>query len=193
MERIDMSSFQFFDINHVREKHKLTEDGDYLLERLGKANTKRRQLRKYNEQHHDKIVGRRQDVNPAIDDTDNGDEGGVCGQDAQIQSRDATDNILGFDQRDYMSQTASTNVSTVYEAGLMSSVFNQFRHDDDIADEDNRSESGYSQTSYASSSAWALGSDKLRVPPPPNQYDGQPFECPYCFRIVTDIDNRNAW
>lgn len=52
-EKIDMSCFEFFDINHVRDKFKLTQDGDYLIERLGKANTKRRQLL------HDKMVGRR--------------------------------------------------------------------------------------------------------------------------------------
>jgi hypothetical protein len=40
MEKIDMSVYETFDINHVRDKHLLGEEDNYLLERLGKANTK---------------------------------------------------------------------------------------------------------------------------------------------------------
>lgn len=56
-----MSHFETPDINHVRDKFQLTKEGDHLSERLGKANTKRRQLLKYNEMHHEKLVGRRPD------------------------------------------------------------------------------------------------------------------------------------
>jgi hypothetical protein len=57
--RIDVSYFEKSDISHVRDKFQLKKEGDYLLYRLEKANTKRRQLLKYNEKHHETIVGRR--------------------------------------------------------------------------------------------------------------------------------------
>jgi hypothetical protein len=59
MERIDMSHFERFDIEHVGNKYHLGEDSQYLIDRLGKANTKRRQLLKYDNEHHEKIIGRR--------------------------------------------------------------------------------------------------------------------------------------
>ncbi|KAI5810617.1 hypothetical protein BZA77DRAFT_361001 [Pyronema omphalodes] len=76
IEKIDVSAFGPFDINHVRDKYGLGEDAQYLIERLGKANTKRRQLLKYNEQHHDKIAGRRKDDtgNPGNTDSTAGAE-----------------------------------------------------------------------------------------------------------------------
>ncbi|KAI5794614.1 hypothetical protein FPQ18DRAFT_377255 [Pyronema domesticum] len=46
-------------------KYQLGEDYQYLIKRLGKANTKRRQLLRYHNEHHEKIVGRR----VAVDDT----------------------------------------------------------------------------------------------------------------------------
>jgi hypothetical protein len=54
-----VSYFEKSDISHVRDKFQLKKEGDYLSDRLGKANTKRRQLLKYNEKHHETIVGRR--------------------------------------------------------------------------------------------------------------------------------------
>jgi hypothetical protein len=55
-----MTHFEPFDIEHVRNKYDgLGEDYRFLIERLGKANTKRRQLLKYHHEHHEKIIGRR--------------------------------------------------------------------------------------------------------------------------------------
>ncbi|KAM7200626.1 hypothetical protein V8F33_003831 [Rhypophila sp. PSN 637] len=49
-------------------------------------------------------------------------------------------------------------------------------------DEDALSDSGASQTSFASSNA---ESEKLKVPPIPNEAHKGSFECPFCFRIIT--------
>lgn len=49
-------------------------------------------------------------------------------------------------------------------------------------DEDERSETGISQTSYATSVA---DSEKIRVPPLPKQSKDGPFECPFCFMIIS--------
>lgn len=183
MEKIDMSAYEPFDLSHVREKHPLKKDGEYLLERLGKANTKRRQFLEYNKKHHEKLVGLRSDDMPKTDDPS-----------SRSQAEGDKEYRIGFHEQDYMSEahssTMRTTVSTVYEDKNMSFGMT----DADDFDSDNRSDTGFSQTSYASSSGSAMGSSsKLRAPPPPNKYDGEPFECPYCFQIVSGIENPTSW
>jgi hypothetical protein len=101
---------------------------------------------------------------------------------------------IGFHEQDYMSEAPSTmrtTVSTVYEDNM---GFGMTEGDD--FDSDNRSDTGFSQTSYASSSGSAMvgkSSSKLGAPPPPNKYDGEPFKCPYCFQIVSGIENPSSW
>ncbi|KAI5810394.1 hypothetical protein BZA77DRAFT_254952, partial [Pyronema omphalodes] len=149
IEKIDVSVFGPFDINHIRDKYGLGEDAQYLIERLGKANTKRRQLLKYNQKHHEKIAGRRRDVagNP-------GDIDSTAGGEADHQDEKGK----GVDLQD------------IYHEG-----------------EDNaRSETGFTETSYATSANPTPSSNKLRVPAPPNGYSDEPFQCPYCFKIVTN-------
>jgi hypothetical protein len=97
MERIDMSHFERFDIEHFGNKYHLVEA--YLIERLRKANTKRRQLLKYHKEHHEKIVGRR----VAVGDTADGelDPG----------------SLANVNEDDFFSEAATdmrTAVSTVY-------------------------------------------------------------------------------
>jgi hypothetical protein len=149
MERIDKSAYESFDISHIREKHPLSEEGKYLTERLGKANTKRRQLLEYNEKHHKKIVGRR---------TEKGKEKEDVEEDYAPIQTEAEEPPLDFHEHDYISEAATstmqTETSTVYESPF--SAFHTRGTDDFNAD--NVSETGYSQTSYASSSGSALGS-----------------------------------
>lgn len=54
-----MSHFETFDIDHIGNKYKFDDKNRYLLDRLGKANTKRRQLFKYYEDRHQRMIGRR--------------------------------------------------------------------------------------------------------------------------------------
>lgn len=56
-------------------------------------------------------------------------------------------------------------------------------------DEDDHSETGNSQTSYATT---APESEKLRVPPLPEQYKKGPFQCPFCFMLIS-VTNRIQW
>jgi hypothetical protein len=123
MERIDMSHFESFDIKHVRNKYQLTEDYQYLIERLGKANTKRRQLVKYHNEHHEKIIGRRVPV---------GDGSSEDAGEGDFFSEAPTD--------------MRTTISTVYSANLNLVEVTP-------VDLDSRSEAGFSVTSYASSTA----------------------------------------
>jgi hypothetical protein len=62
---IDMFHFEQFDVGHVAEKFQEIKGKDYLIQRFGKANTKRRQLLRYHEKHHEKIVGHRHAANQA--------------------------------------------------------------------------------------------------------------------------------
>jgi hypothetical protein len=166
MERIDMSHFERFDIEHISNKYQLPEGYQYLIERLGKANTKRRQLLKYHNEHHEKIVGRRVAVN----------------------ATGATDCELGpGSEDDFYSEAPTamhTTVSTVYEYSANLDLVEVVP-----LNLDSRSEAGFSVTSYASSTA---DSGNLRVPAPPPGFDKGPFQCPYCF-IIVETENRAAW
>jgi hypothetical protein len=87
------------------------------------------------------------------------------------------ENIID-EKTDALSSQLSNTIATGFEE------FN-------IRFDDTASNSGVSQTSYAPS-IWE-GSDKLTVPPPPRESaDEEPFECPYCFYIIT-IKNKNSW
>ena len=51
----------------------------------------------------------------------------------------------------------------------------------EAVDEDEASDSGITQTSFASSHT---GGDKLRVPPLPREAENGPFECPFCYMMI---------
>ncbi|KAI0546405.1 hypothetical protein F4679DRAFT_412595 [Xylaria curta] len=56
-------------------------------------------------------------------------------------------------------------------------------------DEDQRSDTGFSQTSFATTNP---ESNSLRIPPLPKKaYDG-PFECPFCFMLIS-VRSTNQW
>jgi hypothetical protein len=163
-------AFERFDIEHISNKYQLGEDYQYLIGRLGKANIKRRQLLKYHNEHHEKIVGRR----VAVGDTASGE--------GELDPGPLAD--VGED--DFFSEAPTdmrTTVSTVYSASI--NVV-------EVApvDLDSRSEAGFSVTSYASSATANSGS--LRVPPPPPGFDKGPFQCPYCY-IIVETENRASW
>ncbi|KAK6376165.1 uncharacterized protein PV06_02118 [Exophiala oligosperma] len=74
---------------------------------------------------------------------------------------------------------------------LSETIATGFVEQTNITFDDTASTSGVSQTSYAPS-LWE-GSDRLTVPPPPKESaNEQPFECPYCFYIVT-IRDKTSW
>lgn len=104
LEKIDISYFEPHDIEHVKSKHQLPDDKLYLADRLGKANTKRRQLLRYNESHHEKIVGRRLaaiTVPIKDDEQDDRDESGMT--------------VYGYLPSELASTSMQTAVSTVYD------------------------------------------------------------------------------
>lgn len=152
-----MSFYEPFDIEHVSNKYRIDEEYRYLIERLGKANTKRRQLLKYHNDHREKIVGRRVIANDGLD------SGAARVEDTE----------LGEDY--YYSEAPTdmrTTVSTVYEGDFV---------DVEPVNLDSRSEAGFSMTSYATT---AIGNGDLRVPPRSPGFENGPFQCQFCFVIV---------
>ena len=85
---------------------------------------------------------------------------------------------IAGDQSDAASNNLSDTVATEYV-------------DEDSVFEDTFSQSGISQTSYAQT--LLNGRDAMKIPPPPKESANEsPFECPYCYFIVT-IKNKRAW
>ena len=187
---IDVSYFKEWDIKHIDEKFSpMNGESDfriakYLSERLGKANTRRRQLLRYHEAHHEKIAQYLNDPSPL----DSGIEGGESTNIPQPVvltveggSNRAPANVpdLGKAATVHTTTKSQTTVSTIKDELYQAVVIE-------------RNEDQLSQTSYATSTNHRV---RLRVPSPPNPnaaFTGEPFECPYCFTI-TMIRDRHDW
>ncbi|KAK2805521.1 hypothetical protein FQN50_006145 [Emmonsiellopsis sp. PD_5] len=78
-------------------------------------------------------------------------------------------------------------VSTIFSE----TVATEYNNNPEPTFEDTASYSGVSQTSYAQT---LLHGDRgISIPPPPKESaDGTPFECPYCYFIIT-IRNQRDW
>jgi hypothetical protein len=165
MEKSDLTHFEPLDIDHVNNKYQLGENYKYLVERLGKANTKRLHLLKYYKEHHERIVGR-----PVAMDEITGSK---------------PEEAIEPNEDDYhmseVSPTLYTDISTVRETNY--GCFDA-PHDDS----DSQSEAGGSEASYAST----VGTDIIRILDPPASFGVTPFQCPYCFRIII-AKNRASW
>lgn len=178
-EKIEVDHYEYFDIAHASQKFPFAEQ--YLVDRLGKANTKRRQLFQYHEKHHDKLaLYIDAPIDPELDlqDTEGDDpDAGLLerDQDPAVKIENPTPGLVTIAK----TVNTQTTVSTFVERS---------------ARQTEGSDAGRSQTSYATS----VGDDthtKLRIPAPPKvarDFDGEPFECPYCFS-VTAVENSRSW
>ncbi|KAF8417853.1 hypothetical protein EV426DRAFT_515588, partial [Tirmania nivea] len=140
---IEDSQSESRDFKYLAKNFQLTPD--YLLERLRKGNTKRRQLLRYYQLHHNKLA-RFVDL-PSQDDL-----------------KPTPPIRLIFWQHDDIADSCPISPE---EPGTVSTALKQ---------------QSTPQTS-------------VRIPPPPNfdaAYNGQPFECPYCFTLIT-LDNMRSW
>jgi len=175
---IHVSHFEPFDIQHL--SHKFPSAPKYLIERLGKANTRRRQLLMYHERHHDKIVGHHVSLPTASQP--------MLLIPKQVHDQDLKEMLAdGTPPPPKSTATATTSRKTQTTVSIYVP-----REQDDI---DACSNTDHSQTSYATSTEASSELPKLRVPPPPKQdstFEGDPFECPYCFTIIS-ISGRQSW
>lgn len=181
---IDLSHFEIFDIEHA--SHKFAGAPEYLITRLGKANTTRRRLLKYYTMHHERIARYIDDVQAPV-----------------LDQRPISQSVMGGENeeevaavvespQDFVSgsrEAAATVTSTLNTQTTVSTfVENPFSKIPKASSED-----GQSQTSYATSVGDAGG--YFHVPSPPNipgVLDGCPFECPYCFVIVV-VNSGRSW
>ncbi|KAK8848469.1 hypothetical protein PGQ11_014949 [Apiospora arundinis] len=142
---INMTHYEVFDIEHVRNKHPNIENE--IAQRLGKDISMRRHYFKYRESHRDKLGS-------------------------------------GMEASDKVTDGKSTIASSLPEALAKGEAV--VCH----LDIDDNSESGFTQTSFATSIA---DSTQLRIPPLPKGATTQEyFECPFCFMILS-AQTRRAW
>jgi hypothetical protein len=160
---IDVSHFQAFDILHA--SNKFPEADRYLIERLGTANTRRRQLSKYYRRHHEKIAGPAElAVKPAKGDSES------------LEFPDETSTVI--------TGTAQT-VTTVSAFLPPSNSTDRY-----LNEVDTQSEGAFSQTSYAP----FYDRQPSGFPALPERHilGGRPFLCPFCYCLVS-AQNVLAW
>lgn len=173
---IEVAHYEFFDIAHA--SHKFPSAEQYLVDRLGKANTKRRQLLQYHERHHDKLA-MYIDL-PADGRLDHHQEA----------EEDASANVTHDDPgltTEYLLPSQSDITTTVITQTTATTFVQPSPGPGEGSD------TGQSQTSYATSVGDT--NTRIRIPPPPplgRELDGEPFECPYCFCIIT-ADGSRSW
>jgi hypothetical protein len=176
---INVSHYEPWDVGHVSNKFPNAEE--YLVHRLGKANTSRRQILKYYELYHKKIAIKNADP-PIITTTDpkSPAPGATVGREKdppivlQIQ---VVQERPGSPLNTISGHNITVSTSLAKEQGPT----------------DARSDTNISQTSYATSAGGAL--HRLRVPLPSNwdrTPSGDAFECPYCF-IILSVTGELSW
>jgi len=167
---IDVSHLESRDIKHISE-HFPRVPG-YLLERLKKANTKRRQLLRYYQLHHDKLA-RFVDLPPQ-------DNLGPPTTHQIVNHDELSDAYPVPPEGPCTELKPRTTLSTVIPNEMRPEIHDRRSAD---AGHDGSPTSTQQTTIHA------------HVPPPPNfnaAYSGQPFECPYCFTLIT-LDNMRSW
>ena len=166
---IDISSYEPFDINYVRKKFPNAEL--FLVNRLGKAISKRRQYLKYRELHATKLsrglpfrhmVGAE---NPDIQKTQYQDTETI------LSETTATTFVEG--------SAVGSEHSGIDNAHLGSGVLRRMRSIASVATE----------TSYATS---AGNEGRVRMPSMPPEAATGVFECPLCHKI-TSVSNTLSW
>jgi len=189
--KIDVSCFEYFDQQHVREK--FPEATEFLIERLSRANTKRRQLLKYHEKHHEKIAARYE----FLSSNASAAEGIKLPLEAVTGAEDGEGELTVPSQCAGGNENLDTSVrapgtiaaATTITDTTVSKTYVQVEQD--ITDL--RSDADHSQTSYSPSEA---GSPEIiRVPPPPDQdsaYNYEPFRCPYCYSLII-VAGETSW
>lgn len=161
---IDTSCFESFDIDHVRNKY--PDAPEDLAVTLGKAISSRRGYFKYREAHSKKLAhGTISELAPSYLPPTSGSD--------MITTDYVRDETLP------QSTIASSLPLEVKESNIFIDL-----------DQDQQSDSGMTQTSFASS---AVSFHELKVPPMPKEArDGEPFPCPFCFMMIS-ISARRSW
>lgn len=93
------------------------------------------------------------------------------------------------DDDDAKAQTVFSTIASSLPSHLRSPPDGHPEKEPTVLDEDETSETGVSQTSFATSNST---SDKLRIPKLPKEAADGPFECQFCYMIIS-APNSRAW
>jgi len=168
-----------FDIDYIW--HKLGQGNppipSWLIERLGRANTQRREYFKYRELHRTKL-GYVPEVTEIVVQKENQKDSMVPVGTLNTEEEGASLHSGHESVDKSVTVLASTTASSYHETKDLGTTPDEFET--------------MSLVSYATS----LGSEEsyeLRIPPMPKGSDGgSPFECPYCYTIQT-IKGKREW
>ncbi|KAF8457349.1 hypothetical protein BDZ91DRAFT_507809 [Kalaharituber pfeilii] len=189
--KIDVSHFNHYEMQRLKDRFSIPE---FLIDRLVRANLKRRQQFVYWKTHHEKIVGF---------DTKSALQQPVFAQEGLREAEGDTSKTRGSASEAgtrQLSQTTATvfNDPRKTQDALALGKPERPRFLDPIAEYDRQSESGETHaSSVASSSGTSAEGRSYVIPNPPkpfNNFTGtrQHFECPYCHRII-QIARRKNW
>ena len=148
----------------------------YLSERLGRANTKRRQLLNC-------YKAQSKETPPYIDDSPSSNEVNYTFKSTSTrEGGSVTDSRKTLDPK-----SATTGYTKMKPQTTVPTINIELSQEDKLEEDEDRR----SQSSYASSTSHAV---RIRVPPPPtdNAFKGEPFKCSYCFNIIK-IRSRKDW
>ena len=164
-----------FDIQHVREKFPALEakGKEWLINRLGKAITQRRQYLKYCREHHQKTSVDL--ITPKLESLQ---------KDAEVTPMQGATKAHTVSGMSALSKPPSTLAQTQASTLILNSSQNV---------EEEVPEDSQSQTSYATSNEEDSSSSVLHVVQLEDVSKGlDHFECPYCWQILA-ITTQRAW
>ena len=174
----NVSHFQQWDLRHTREKFDQLEPENFLVKRLSKANTRRRQLFKYLEKHQGKlsrgVLPAKQVLQEMPPNHNDKNSQGMHAHEETSQPEAAASSKSG----------PSINATTVNTQTTIAT----FKEPEEIEAEE-LDDGRFSETSSAKSED-AAAEDTIPIPAPPKgALDDKPFQCPYCYDIlrVTDL------
>jgi hypothetical protein len=175
---IDVSHYEQFDIAHVSSKFPDAEK--FLQERFGRANTQRRQFLKYYKMQHKKIAAYHL-LQPI--------------QSSAMRTSFLPDDPAptGLDHQLSTIKTSTPDAATTTPTDAAVTSANNPRKRPEI--HDSHSNASHSVAPFAPPEGSKVGSPlSVRVPPPPNQEDAYktPFQCPYCYSVIS-ISQEVLW
>ena len=174
--KIDVSYFESYDVQHVRQMFPLSEEE--LVYRLGKANTRRRQIFKYLEIHHWKLA-KRNDKSPK----------------QQIDQQAAIDTAEDpFELRESRSTSGSDYARTAGATSTTRETFNTQTTITTVAEDYLQVDVDDSNSEISSSLSESSGSEEGPSFPelPAEGIDRKAFECSYCFEIIR-VSGTKSW
>ncbi|KAL8676616.1 MAG: hypothetical protein Q9186_006886 [Xanthomendoza sp. 1 TL-2023] len=170
--KIDTSFYEFFDHRHVLEK--FPSASPLLVERLGKAISRRRKYFKYREQHRQKLS--RPPNLDSITATGQENQTPYLPIDPELPAHGGRAKATSEAHVPSLVQPSTTKQSTTASTLLVPNMVPLNVHN-----LDQQSDAG-TQTSYGS--GISMQQDNLALPPIPRSSEGgREFECPYCFTI----------